>query len=128
MPNNLSFFVIHADDLPKTRRFYEQLFGWTFTPWGPPDFYLISTGTTDDPGIRGALQKRHALLDGKSPFTYECTIAVDDIDQTAAAVVASGGKILLPKCEIPTVGKLIKMIDPSGNVVCAMQYEAGHPQ
>ncbi len=124
MPNHLSFFVIHADDLPRARRFYEKAFGWKIQPWGPPDFFLVSTGPPDNPGIGGALQKRHELLPGKAPFTYECSISVDDIDAAAKTIEASGGKILMPKCEIPTVGFLIKFLDPEGNVACAVQY---HP-
>jgi predicted enzyme related to lactoylglutathione lyase len=44
-----------------------------------------------------------------------------NIDSTAAAVLANGGKIILPKCEIPTAGWLIKIQDPEGNVVCVKQ-------
>ncbi|HEV3122567.1 MAG TPA: VOC family protein [Isosphaeraceae bacterium] len=127
MPNNVSFFAVHADDLPRARRFYERVFQWKFQPWGPPDFFLVSTGTPDDPGIRGALQKRHELAEGKPVTCYECTISVADIEATAKAVVASGGTILMPICEIPTVGRMIKFQDPEGNVAGAMQYEPGHP-
>jgi uncharacterized protein len=123
MPNNLVFFAVHADDLPRARRFYEKTFGWRFEPWGPPGFFMITTGTKEDRGIRGALQKRHELYDGKTPITYECSIGVADIDATEAAVVANGGKVVMAKCEIPTVGKLIKFLDPEGNCVCAIQYD-----
>jgi predicted enzyme related to lactoylglutathione lyase len=44
-----------------------------------------------------------------------------DIDVTAAAVVKHGGKIIMPKCKIPTVGHLIKIQDTDGNVVCVKQ-------
>jgi predicted enzyme related to lactoylglutathione lyase len=44
MSNNLVFFAIHAEDLPKAQRFYEKVFGWKFQPWGPPGFFLIATG------------------------------------------------------------------------------------
>jgi uncharacterized protein len=123
--NNLVFFAVHADDLARARRFYQNVFGWKFQPWGPPDFFLVSTGTKDDPGVAGALQKRHELLPGKQPFSYECTIGTSNIDETIAAVEANGGKVILPKCEIPTVGYLCKILDPEGNVVCAKQaYDA----
>jgi predicted enzyme related to lactoylglutathione lyase len=121
MPNNLVFFAIHADDLPRVQRFYEKVFGWKFQPWGPPGFFLIATGDPDDPGIQGALQKRHEVVPGQRLAGYECTIGVEDIDATEAAVVANGGKVILSKCEIPTVGYLIKIQDPDGNVVCVKQ-------
>ena len=53
MPNNISFFSIHATDLPRARLFYETVFGWRFEPFGPPGFYLIHTGDEKDPGILG---------------------------------------------------------------------------
>ena len=58
MPNNISFFAINADDVPRARKFYETVFGWTFEPWGPPGFYLIHTGDEESPGIQGLLHKR----------------------------------------------------------------------
>ena len=121
MPGNVVFFAVHADDLPRAQRFYERVFGWKFKPWGPPGFYLIETGEKDAPGIPGALQKRHEVVAGQRMNGYECTLSVADIDAAASAVVANGGKILMSKCEIPTVGWIIKFQDPEGNVLCAKQ-------
>src|SRR5262249_21712444 len=128
MPNNLPFFAVHADDLPRARRFYEKVFGWKFSPWGPPGFFLIATGDRNDPGVQGALQKRHEVVPGVRMTGYECSIEVEDIDATAAAVVANGGTITLPKCEIPTVGWVIKFRDSEGNLVCAKQPAPGQPE
>jgi uncharacterized protein len=121
MSNNLVFFAIHADDLSKAQRFYEKVFGWKFEQWGSPGFFLISTGDKRDPGIQGALQKRYEIVPGQRVTGYECTIGVEDIDATEAAVVANGGKVILPKCEIRTVGYLIKIQDADGNIVCVKQ-------
>jgi predicted enzyme related to lactoylglutathione lyase len=121
MSNNLCFFAVHADNLPRARQFYEAVFGWKFEPWGPPGFFLIATGDAGDPGIQGALQQRHEVVPGQRINGYECTISVADVDATATAVKANGGKVILAKCEIPTVGWLIKIQDPEGNVVCVKQ-------
>ena len=120
MANNLKHFAINCSDMDRAQNFYGCVFDWKFTPWGPPGFVLISTG---EGGIQGALQKRRELVPGKSMTGFECTIGVSDIDQTAAAVVAWGGKIIMPKVTIPTVGTLIFFEDPEGNVAGAMQYE-----
>lgn len=125
MPSNLAFFAVHADDLPRARRFYESAFGWRFTPWGPPGFFLAATGDKERPGIPGALQQRHEVVPGQRMIGYECTIGVDDIDAAAVAIVAAGGKILMEKCEIPTVGWILKFQDPEGNIVCCKQPAAG---
>jgi predicted enzyme related to lactoylglutathione lyase len=121
MSSNLAFFAIHAEDLARAQRFYEKVFGWKFQPWGPPGFLLIETGDKSDPGVPGALQKRHDLVPGQRVTGYECTIGTDNIDATAASVVKNGGKIIMPKCEIPTVGHLIKIQDTDGNIVCVKQ-------
>jgi len=55
----------NADDVPRAKTFYEKSFGWQFTAWGPPDFYLIQTGTAEDRGLHGALQGRREIVKGK---------------------------------------------------------------
>lgn len=123
MPNNLRHFAVHADDVNRARSFYESVLGWQFTPWGPPGFFLIKTGTKEDPGVQGALQGRREVVAGKPMFGFECTIGVSSIDETIAAVEANGGRVVMPKFTIPTVGTLIFFEDTEGNVVGAMQYE-----
>jgi uncharacterized protein len=66
---------------------------------------------------------RREVVAGKKMHGFECTIGVDSIDDTIAAVEANGGKIVMPKFHIPTVGDLIFFEDTEGNVVGAMQYE-----
>jgi len=127
MAKNVSFFSIHADDVDRARKFYEGVFQWSFEPWGPPGFYLIHTGDDGNPGIMGALQKRHEPLTGTGMRGFECSISVDDIDETIRAVQARGGTIAMAKFHIPTVGTGCYFQDPEGNVAGAMQYEAGQP-
>jgi uncharacterized protein len=125
MPNNLGRFAINADDVPRARRFYEETFGWSFEPWGPPNFYLIETGKERVPAVGGLLQERRELVAGIKMVGFECTIAVDNIDETIRAIEANGGKIAAPKFHIPTVGTCVYFFDTEGNVVGAMQYEQG---
>ena len=124
--NNVEHFSINADDVPRARKFYEGAFGWRFTPWGPPGFYLIKTGTNEDPGVEGALQGRREIVKGKPIFGFECSLGVASVDDTIAAVEKHGGKIVMPKFHIPTVGTLIFFEDTEGNVIGAMQYEESY--
>lgn len=119
--NNVCHFAIHADDVARAKMFYQQVFGWKFEEWGPPDFYLIRTGHANDPGILGALQKRLQPL-GTGFNGYECSISVEDVKQTGAMILKHGGQIVVKPVEIPTVGVLIKFEDTEGNLVCAIQY------
>jgi uncharacterized protein len=123
MPNNLASFAIHVDDVERAIAFYEAVFGWDFEPWGPPGFYLIHTGDEASPGIQGLMHKRQEPRAGTGLNGFECTISVDDLDAVIAAVEANGGRITMAKAPIPTVGTLIRFLDPEGNDVGAMHYE-----
>jgi predicted enzyme related to lactoylglutathione lyase len=122
--NTLRHFAINANDINRARRFYEKVFGWKFEAWGPPDFYLIHSGTAREPGIRGALQLRRELVPGKPMIGYECSFSIADADRTAAAVRASGGRIIMEKTILTGVGDLIFFEDPEGNVAGAMRYDS----
>jgi predicted enzyme related to lactoylglutathione lyase len=122
MPN-LYHFAINADDVPRARRFYEQVFNWTFNAWGPPKFYMIQTNVRGEPepSIQGSLQGRRELIPGKRMIGFECTIAVPSIDDTASAVLAAGGRVVMQKSIIVGVGALMFFEDTEGNVFGAIQ-------
>ena len=117
---NVSHFDVHADNVERARKFYERVFDWRFSPWGPPGFFMIATGDESDPGIHGAVHDRPD--DGHRRVGFECTIAVDDVDAIARLVVEQGGRVTVPKMVIPGVGELIEFSDIEGNIACAMRY------
>jgi predicted enzyme related to lactoylglutathione lyase len=123
MPANLASFALHVDDVDRARVFYEAVFGWEFEPWGPPGFYLIHTGDAESPGIQGLMHRRDEPRSGAGLNGVEPTFAVDDVAAVATAVEAHGGRITLARSVIPTVGALIRFLDPEGNDIGAMQYE-----
>jgi predicted enzyme related to lactoylglutathione lyase len=122
MPNDLAHFAIHADDCQRAKRFYESVFGWTFEPWGPPNFWRIHTS----PGaVHGALQERRAPVEGAGMIGYECTISVEDVAAIAGSVAEHGGRVTMGPFELEGVGTLVMCADTEGNVFGAMQYLPG---
>lgn len=117
---NIVHFDVQADDVDRARMFYARVFGWRFSAWGPPGFFIIATGDDADPGIHGAVHERPAQ--GHRSIGFECTIAVDDVDEIADLVQKEGGEITVPKMTIPEVGELIQFKDTEGNIACAMRY------
>jgi len=122
MPAPLRHFAINADDVQRAKRFYEGVFGWTFNPWGPPDFYQTKDAGQ---GVVGAVQKRREIVPGVVMRGFETTLGVEDIDATIEAIEAAGGRILMPPYRIEGVGELIYFQDTEGNVIGAMQYDRG---
>ncbi len=121
MPNHIRHFAITADDVERTRAFYEAAFGWRFSPYGPPNFYQVDTGG----GLPGALQQRTEPLAGGGLRGFECTIGVDDLDEAIIAITRHGGSMLSAPFAIPGVGRLAFFADTEGNRVGVMQYDTG---
>jgi predicted enzyme related to lactoylglutathione lyase len=121
-PFNISHFAINVDDVERAMRFYSNVFGWTFKPWGPPGFYLIETGAG---GIHGAMQQRNEPLNGATVpvIGYECTISVHDVDKAVELIEANGGKIRYAKTTIPGVGDVAMFYDPEGNYAGVARYD-----
>ena len=112
-------FDIPADDPERAIKFYEEVFGWKIEKWeGPMEYWLITTGPEDEPGIDGGLGKR------ATPDTVtENTIDVDSVDDYVVKVEEGGGKVIRPKSAVPGVGWLAYCEDTEGNRFGIMQED-----
>jgi uncharacterized protein len=127
MANSVAHFEIFATNVERARKFYERVFGWRFEVVGPPDFYLISTGSDKDPGLtHGLVAKRSGPATDGPLNAFRCTVSVRSIDETVASIEAAGGKVRSAVKAIPGVGKVVEFADTEGNVACVMEYEQGH--
>jgi uncharacterized protein len=119
-------FEIHASDLARARKFYGDLFGWTFKEFGggPIEYWLITTGPEGTPGINGGMLKRPGPMpkDGESLNAFPCTIgSVDSVDAIVEKAKRLGGREMLPKMAVPGVGWLAFLFDTEGNSFGVMQ-------
>jgi uncharacterized protein len=123
--NQLSHFAIHADDLDRARKFYGDVFGWTFQGFGGPmtEFCQIKDAAGNLLAPLGAIQSRKFNSAPQPVIGLECSFAVQDVEAIARAVEANGGKIVMPKTAIPGVGWIVKFLDTEGNLACAVQYD-----
>ena len=116
----VTHFDISADNPEKLQPFYQDIFGWEFEKWtGPMDYWLITTGPEDKPGINGGLAKRQA------DNSVVNTIEVENIDSVIEKVLAQGGKVVVEKGPIPGVGWFAQLEDPERNCMGIMQPEEG---
>lgn len=115
-------FEIHAGDPNRAVNFYQTLFGWTFQKWeGPMEYWLVTTGPDDQPGINGGLLPRRDEIDGKAVIAYVCTVDVADVDASLEAALANGAEVAVPKMPIPGMGWLVYCKDTEGNIFGMMQ-------
>jgi uncharacterized protein len=117
-------FEIHAGNPQRAIEFYEKLLGWKFQKWeGPVDYWLISTGPSDQPGIDGGLVLRRGEIDGQAVTAYVCTVDVSNLDESVKAALEIGGQLALPKMAVPGVGWLAYCKDTEGNIFGMMQSD-----
>ncbi len=117
-------FEIHAENPSRAIGFYEKAFGWQFMKWeGPQEYWVITTGPADLPGINGGLVRRRGTIDGLAVIAYVCTLDVQSVDDAAARVTELGGTVVLPKMAVPHVGWLAYCKDTEGNIFEIMQTD-----
>lgn len=120
-------FEIHASDPERLIGFYSQLFGWSFNKWEGGDYWLITTGPEDKPGINGGLLPRRGdvpqALAAVNAFVV--TVDVDDIDALLERVLQAdmNGVLAVPKMAVPGIGWLAYVKDPDGNIFGMMQAD-----
>lgn len=104
-------FEITVADPDRAAKFYTDVFGWKFSKWeGPMEYWLIMTGEKDEPGINGGMMK------GDAPKTVN-TVDVPNIDEYIAKITSAGGKVIMPKTELPGMGWYAYVQDTEGNAL-----------
>lgn len=111
MSNRVVHFEIPCNNPEKTMDFFKDVFGWNFQQFGNEPYWLAITGDDQTPGINGGIMKKR---DPNQPIAN--SINVTDIDKFITKVESSGGKIVVPKMPIPSVGWLAYFTDPDGNI------------
>lgn len=117
-PNTLSHFAINVEDTDRAMAFYQSVFGWKFSAWGPPGFFMIDTGSD----IHGSLQRAQTEPFPTHIGNFECTIAVDDVDRVSQLIIDNGGEVTLPKVTIPGVADIARVRDSEGNTFSLARY------
>jgi predicted enzyme related to lactoylglutathione lyase len=117
-------FEVHAENPERAARFYEQVLGWTFTRWdGPIEYWVITTGPAEEPGINGGMMRRKggAPIDQGAVNAFVCTVGVSSVDDALQRIPSAGGMIALPKQPVPGIGWLAYAKDPEGNIFGMLQ-------
>ncbi|MDL0435533.1 MULTISPECIES: VOC family protein [unclassified Niallia] len=117
----LVHFEIHVSDMERAKKFYGEVFGWTFQDWtgyaGMPYFGAV-TGTEEEPGINGALvQRQGSAPEGNQALNgFACTMGVGDYNHTEAIILENGGAVALPKYALPGMAWQGYYKDTEGNI------------
>jgi uncharacterized protein len=100
----IDYIELAATDIEATKRFYQSVFGWKFTDYGP-DYTSFEDGR-----LNGGFYKADAV----KPGTVLVVIFAVDLAGMEQRVTKAGGKIVKPIFSFPG-GRRFHFGDPSGN-------------
>lgn len=108
----IMFVELPASDIAQSSRFYEQLFGWRMTTFGP-SYACTMTGDVD----LGLQADRAEATAAPLPV-----VQVDDLERAAATAGTLGARITKPIFAFPG-GRRFHVVDPAGNEIALMQAD-----
>jgi predicted enzyme related to lactoylglutathione lyase len=105
------WFELVTRDARKAQAFYGEVLGWKVTafPMGPTTYEMITAGEATIGGYDTAGK-------GEAPH-WTSYVSVADLDAAMAKVKNAGGKVLEAVKDVPTVGRMVKIADPTGAVL-----------
>jgi predicted enzyme related to lactoylglutathione lyase len=129
MDHTIVHFEIPANDSEKLKKFYSGVFGWKIEKGseemsGPMEYWLLGTVPVNKqlrplrPGINGGLYRKTKETREMKPVMY---ISVESADDYIEKIKKLGGKIIVPKQEVPQVGWTAIAVDPEGNQFAILQ-------
>jgi len=110
-----------TDDVPATRKFYSQLFGWTFSEAGN---YTLAAN--DERPLAGMLQRARPAGSSARP-RWIPYMSVSSVSESQAQVTKSGGKVLARQHNYPKRGDQAVFADPEGAVFGVIASRRGDP-
>jgi len=100
----MDYIEFPATDIAKTKAFYEQVFGWKFTDYGP-DYTSFVDGR-----LAGGFDNQRPVVHG-GPLVV---VYGRDLAATESKVRAAGGQIVKDAFSFPG-GRRFHFTDPTGN-------------
>jgi uncharacterized protein len=111
----MGFTELSSTDSGATRAFLEKAFRWKFEEVQMPNGQYLSYRSPDGNtlGVRRAQQS-----EAPSSINY---VRVEDLKQAETRVINAGGKIILPRTDIPGMGSFFWFKIPSGPMMACWQ-------
>lgn len=112
-PGAYSHVELYTEDPAATKRFYAEVFGWQVQDmsYGPGMSY--SRYQAKAPPHGGFMALRRGPFTPPPVLTY---INVQDVDEATRRIARAGGKVVVPRYDIPNVGSFAIFEAPGGIV------------
>ena len=116
-PGDWCHIDVGSGDRDRARRFYGEVFGWSFEDQGEGMGYVgVKTSENGiESGIGGLAEATGVgppAPNGVVPY-----ILAPDIDATLAAIEKAGGETVVPRTDVFGFGEFAQFRDPDGNLI-----------
>jgi uncharacterized protein len=120
LPGKFVWFELVSKEAKKAQAFYGEVLGWRVVPFpmGQSTYEMIYVGDTMIGGYAAPKSDRQ-------PSHWISYVSVEDVDATAKAATAAGGKVLDAPFDIPGVGRTARIADPQGAELCLLRNTMG---
>ena len=110
-----------SDDVDQARDFYTGVLDWDteVVDVGKGPYTVVNAGGRPVAGLRAKPPEGPASC---APTAWTSYVTVDDVDARSARVAAAGGVVLAGPIDIPTVGRMAIIQDPTGGVIGIIKY------
>jgi len=99
--------------------FFSKLLGWDLKKLDAGEFGIYTLFQKNGKDVAGMMDPTPETP-GEGSY-WHSYIAVEDIDKYANKTIEIGGKVLVPPHDVPDVGRICAVSDPTGAVVHLMQ-------
>jgi predicted enzyme related to lactoylglutathione lyase len=107
VPNKINYIEIPAKDLVATKAFFGEVFGWSFTDFGP------EYSSFNDQGVDGGFFKSDLTVSTNSGSAL-IVFYSDNLEIVQEKVITAGGSVIKPIFSFPG-GHRFHFSDPNGN-------------
>lgn len=103
---------LRTRDAERAKTFYEQTIGWTFEGSKTPDGTTYWLAIMDGRPVAGLFELTERFKD--VPESWIPFLSVDDVDTRAKIATENGAKLVMPIFDVPNVGRIAMLLEPSG--------------
>ena len=121
MPNQSPFIwqELVTPDQEVSGAFFSKLFGWNLKQVDAGEFGTYTLFQKEGQDIAGMMNPTPDTP-GKGSY-WHSYIAVEDVDNCAMQATELGGKVLVLPHDVPDVGRVCAVSDPTGAIIHLMQ-------
>ena len=114
LPGEFCWLELATTDQNGARDFYENLFGWRVRDDEMGLGKAYGLFQLDGRDVAGGVRLRPDELSQGIPAHWKLYIAVDDTDAAAEKAAGLGGSVIKPAFDLPNVGRMAVIRDPTG--------------